>query len=128
MQERRSKKMDEETDGARNVQNENAFGDQMPLYPDNYDAKKTRLKKIIFFAVVAILVVMTIIISFSRGVSKHVSYVLLGFSIICITLVQIALWWLHRVRQLDSEKEWFIYFVGICIIIESIFTDVLLFD
>ena len=120
--------MDEETDGVENVQNENAFGDQMPLYPDNYDVKRTRLKKIIFFAVVGILVVITIVLSFTRGVSNHVSYVLLGFSIICITLVQIALWWLHRVRQLDTEKEWFIYFVGICIIIESIFTDVLLFD
>ena len=33
--------MDEETDSVANVQNENAFGDQMPLYPDNYDVKRT---------------------------------------------------------------------------------------
>ncbi|CAB4020029.1 Hypothetical predicted protein [Paramuricea clavata] len=120
--------MDDETEGTQTIQNENAFNDQMPLYPDNYDVKRTRLKKIIFFGIVGLMVAITIIISFSRGVSKHVSYVLLGFSILCITLVECALWWLHRVGQLDSEKEWFIYFVGVCIIIESIFTDVLLFD
>ncbi len=35
------KKMEEESEGAQNIQNENAFGDQMPLYPDDYDAKRT---------------------------------------------------------------------------------------
>jgi hypothetical protein len=33
--------MDEETEGVQNIQNENGFGDQMPLYPDNYDVKRT---------------------------------------------------------------------------------------
>ena len=33
--------MEEESEGAQNIQNENAFGDQMPLYPDDYDAKRT---------------------------------------------------------------------------------------
>ncbi|XP_028404369.1 uncharacterized protein LOC114527537 isoform X1 [Dendronephthya gigantea] len=116
------------TEGVENIQNVNAFNDQMPLYPDDYYEKKTRCKKIIFFGIVGIMVAITIIISLSRGASTHVSYVLLGFSIFCITLVEIALWWLHRGKQLDNEKEWFIYFVGVCIIIEAIFTDVLLFD
>ena len=36
--------MEEETDiteGTENIQNESAFSDQMPLYPDNYDVKRT---------------------------------------------------------------------------------------
>ncbi|XP_028405029.1 uncharacterized protein LOC114527537 isoform X3 [Dendronephthya gigantea] len=79
------------TEGVENIQNVNAFNDQMPLYPDDYYEKKTRCKKIIFFGIVGIMVAITIIISLSRGASTHVSYVLLGFSIFCITLVEIAL-------------------------------------
>jgi hypothetical protein len=33
--------MDEETEGVQNIQNEDGFGDQMPLYSDNYDVKRT---------------------------------------------------------------------------------------
>ena len=33
--------MDDETEGTQNIQNEKAFNDQMPLYPDNYDVKRT---------------------------------------------------------------------------------------
>lgn len=29
--------------------------------------------------------------------------------------------------ELPAEKQWFLYFVGICIVIESIFTNVLLY-
>ena len=29
------------TEGTQNVRNEGSFNDQMPLYPDNYDVKRT---------------------------------------------------------------------------------------
>ena len=33
--------MEEDSEESQNGQSENAFGDQMPLYPENYDVRKT---------------------------------------------------------------------------------------
>ena len=37
-----------------------------------------------------------------------------------------GLYW-SKTGELPTEKLWFLYFVGICIFLEAIFTDVLLY-
>ncbi|XP_020622990.1 uncharacterized protein LOC110060543 [Orbicella faveolata] len=69
----------------------------------------------------------TIILSLYRGSKVDSTYVLLGVSITSIGLVELVLVYWSRSGELPAEKLWFLYFVGICIALESVLTNVLLY-
>lgn len=53
---------------------------------------------------------------------------MLGISLVGFVVLEIILIVFIRRGELPEGKTWFLYFVGACVILESIFTDVLLFD
>ncbi|XP_041364922.1 uncharacterized protein LOC121380180 isoform X2 [Gigantopelta aegis] len=55
-------------------------------------------------------------------------YFLLGLSLMGLVIVEICLIMFIRKGDLPKGKQWFLYFVGFCIFLEAIFTDVLVFQ
>ncbi|XP_031565472.1 uncharacterized protein LOC116300696 [Actinia tenebrosa] len=107
------------------------LSDQKPseqaLFHDKGKSPKEKLYLYLFIALVVIMVGVTIIISMIRGSTTDSTYLLLGISILSIGFVQGVLIHWTRTGELPAEKLWFLYLVGTCLILESIFTDVLLF-
>ncbi|CAH1794319.1 unnamed protein product [Owenia fusiformis] len=70
-------------------------------------------------------------LSIYRGAVTGVNnglYFMLGISLIGFVVIEIFLIRFIRNEDLPKEKSWFLYFVGACVILEAIFTNVLLFD
>lgn len=101
------------------------------LYHDSTQTPRARLLQICFVALVTIMVLISIILSIVQGVkngSYGGIYFMLGICLIGFVAVEIILIRFIRKEELPREKMWFLYFVGGCVILECIFTDVLLFD
>lgn len=98
-----------------------------PLFHEQGKSPKEKLIMYLFILFVSIMVMITIILSLYRGAAVDPTYILLGVSIISIGMVELVLVHWTRSGELPAEKLWFLYFVGICISLESIFTDVLLY-
>lgn len=97
------------------------------LYHEQGRSPRETLIMYFFMLFVIIMVMITIILSLYRGAAVDSTYILLGVSIISIGMVELVLVHWTRSGELPAEKLWFLYFVGICISLESIFTDVLLY-
>ncbi|EDO30494.1 predicted protein [Nematostella vectensis] len=102
-------------------------GSSDPLFHDKGQSPKAKLWMYIFISFVVVMMMITIIIALFRGSVVDATYLLLGLSIISMGFVQGILIYWARSGDLPSEKLWFLYFVGICLVLESIFTDVLLY-
>jgi len=104
--------------------------------PNEYDeapfheigkSPKEKFIMYLFISFVIVMVMITIILSLYRGSKVDSTYVLLGVSITSIGLVELVLVYWSRSGELPAEKLWFLYFVGICIALESVLTNVLLY-
>lgn len=97
------------------------------LFHEKGKSPKEKLIMYLFISFVTVMVMITLILSLYRGAKVDSTYVLLGVSIISIGLVELILVYWSRSGELPAEKLWFLYFVGICIVLESVLTDVLLY-
>jgi len=97
------------------------------LFHEKGKSPKEKLVMFLFILFVIIMVMITIILSLYRGAVVDSTYILLGVSMTCIGLVEIVLVYWSKTGELPAEKLWFLYFVGICIALESILTIVLLY-
>ncbi|CAH3158309.1 unnamed protein product [Pocillopora meandrina] len=128
--------MEEDSGRQRLIDGGKSFPSSLPQSPPNeYDnalyheqgrSPRETLIMYFFMLFVIIMVMITIILSLYRA-SVDSTYILLGVSIISIGMVELVLVRWTRSGELPAEKLWFLYFVGICISLESIFTDVLLY-
>ncbi|KXJ27686.1 uncharacterized protein LOC110234366 [Exaiptasia diaphana] len=97
------------------------------LFHEKGKSPKERLFMYLFVGLVVIMILITIIFSMYRGSVYDSTYLLLGISILSMGFLQgILVFWIKK-GLLPTEKLWFLYFVGTCLILESIFTDVLLY-
>ena len=53
---------------------------------------------------------------------------MLGLCLVGFVAIEIILIRFIRTEELPREKLWFLYFVGGCVILECIFTDVALYN
>lgn len=87
--------------------------------------------QVCFVALVVIMVAISIILSVVRGIELGAyggGHLMLGISLIGFVVVEICMIVYIRKGDLPKEKTWFLYFVGGCVIMEAIFTDILLFQ
>ncbi|CAC5373158.1 unnamed protein product [Mytilus coruscus] len=98
------------------------------LYYGNNLSPTSRRLQILFVALVVIMVGITIGLSMDQGFKHGANYFMLGISLIGFVVIEIILILFIRKGELPTEKTWFLYFVGGCVILESIFTDVLLYQ
>ncbi|XP_048758965.1 uncharacterized protein LOC125668673 [Ostrea edulis] len=91
----------------------------------------TRCLQVGFVALVVIMVIISIILSMVRGTDLGTyggGHFMLGISLIGFVVLEICMIVFIRRGDLPKEKTWFLYFVGGCVILEAIFTDILLFQ
>lgn len=84
-----------------------------------------------FIAVVVINVVIALILCFYQGAKTQRDgflYFLMACSLIGLVVAQFILIPLVKRGDLAKEKSWFLYFLGFCILLEAIFTDVLVMN
>ncbi|XP_022313140.2 uncharacterized protein LOC111118117 [Crassostrea virginica] len=97
-----------------------------------YDQSPTsRCLQACFVTLVILMVLVSIILSIVRGVELGAyggGHLMLGISLIGFVVVEICMIVFFRKGDLPKEKNWFLYFVGGCVIFEAIFTDILLFQ
>lgn len=101
------------------------------LYHDSTQTPRARCLQILFVLLVVIMVLVCIILSIVQGVkngSYGGIYFMLGLSLCGFVAIEIILVVFIRRDHLDRGKLWFLYFVGGVVILESIFTDVLLYQ
>ncbi|XP_076074038.1 uncharacterized protein LOC143045435 [Mytilus galloprovincialis] len=98
------------------------------LYYGNNLSPNSRRLQILFVSLVVIMVGINIGLSMDQGIKHGANYFMLGISLIGFVVIEIILILFIRKGELPPEKTWFLYFVGGCVILESIFTDVLLYQ
>ncbi|XP_033101046.1 uncharacterized protein LOC117104338 [Anneissia japonica] len=84
-----------------------------------------------FVGVVTISVLISIILSIVQGAktkSHGFIFFLLGLSLIGFVAIELFLIRFIKSGDLHESKTWFLYIVGGCAMLESIFTDVLLYQ
>ncbi|XP_045212333.1 uncharacterized protein LOC123563547 isoform X2 [Mercenaria mercenaria] len=74
----------------------------------------------------AVCIVLSIVQGVKNG-SYGAIYFMLGLSLIGFVAVEVILVVFIRRDHLDRGKLWFLYFVGGIVILESVFTDILLY-
>ncbi|BFZ02565.1 hypothetical protein BsWGS_05604 [Bradybaena similaris] len=101
------------------------------VYHDSSQTPTARLIQVLFVALVVVMVLLSISLSIYRGVDSAVEggkYLMLGISLAGFVAIQILMINFTRRGDLPRGKTWFLYFVGVCVILEAIFVDVLLFQ
>ncbi|KAL8601485.1 hypothetical protein ACOMHN_000427 [Nucella lapillus] len=94
-------------------------------------SSKSKTYQLIFISLVVVMVLITIALSIYRSldVTGHGSiYLLLGLNLIAFGALEIIMILLVRRGHLPEGKTWFLYFVGGAVVLESIFTNVALFQ
>ncbi|KAI8793886.1 hypothetical protein BgiMline_005756 [Biomphalaria glabrata] len=101
------------------------------VYHDSAQSPTSRFLQILFVGLVVVMVLVSISLSIYRGSDVKENggmYFMLAISLVGFALVEIIMIIFTRRGDLPKGKTWFLYFVGFCIMLESIFTDVLVFD
>ncbi|CAL1534227.1 unnamed protein product [Lymnaea stagnalis] len=101
------------------------------VYHDSAQSPRSRLIQVLFVGLVVVMALVSISLSIYRGadVSENGGmYFMLGISLIGFAIVEIIMIIFTRRGDLPKGKTWFLYFVGFCVMLESIFTDVLVFQ
>ncbi|XP_062582845.1 uncharacterized protein LOC134244606 [Saccostrea cucullata] len=91
----------------------------------------TRCMQGCFVALVVLMVIISIILSMVRGTELGTyggGHFMLGITLIGFVVLEIFMIVFIRRGDLPKEKTWFLYFVGGCVILEAIFTDILLYQ
>ncbi|KAL4239583.1 hypothetical protein ACF0H5_000394 [Mactra antiquata] len=111
---------------------EEAKGSSIPdqvIYHDSSQTPMMRMAQMMWVGAVIIMVLVCLILSIVQGIKKESGICFaLGLSLIGFVAIEIILIFFIRRDHLDGNKSWFLYFVGGVVILESIFTDILLFQ
>ncbi|XP_041364921.1 uncharacterized protein LOC121380180 isoform X1 [Gigantopelta aegis] len=105
--------------------------DSDALYHDSSQSPTMRRIQIGFVGLIVIMVLISVSLSIYQGIDQGKEgalYFLLGLSLMGLVIVEICLIMFIRKGDLPKGKQWFLYFVGFCIFLEAIFTDVLVFQ
>ncbi|XP_072051032.1 uncharacterized protein [Amphiura filiformis] len=101
------------------------------IYHDSTQSPKARALLIGFVGITTAMVIVALSLCISQGVQtgQHgFLYFLIGLCLVFFIAVEIILIKFIKSGDLAKEKAWFLYFVGFCILLESIFTDVLVMN
>jgi 4-amino-4-deoxy-L-arabinose transferase-like glycosyltransferase len=101
------------------------------VYHDSSQSPKARLFQVLFVVLVIVMVLVAISLSIYQGIDAPVEgakYLMLGISLAGFVAVEILMIVFTRRGDLPRGKTWFLYFVGVCVILEATFVDILLFD
>ncbi|XP_021379570.1 uncharacterized protein LOC110467029 [Mizuhopecten yessoensis] len=101
------------------------------VFHDKYQGPRARALQIVFVILVAIMVLVCVILSIYRGIVVGEDgglYFMLGVSLVGFVVLEIILIIFIRQGELPKEKTWFLYFLGMCVFLEAIFTDILLYN
>merc|ERR1712154_597327 len=107
---------------------------QVPLFHDSSQSPLARIIQLVFVIVTSLMVALTLIFSIYRAVKVTGEdgnggvYFLLGLSLQGLVALEVIMVFFLRYGDLPADKMWFLYFVGGCIVLEAVFTDVLLFQ
>ncbi|KAK2154436.1 hypothetical protein LSH36_269g10006 [Paralvinella palmiformis] len=107
-------------------------GPGSPSYVNAFEERRqdpvARLLQLAFVVVVIIMVLLSLVLSFVQAAKVEGLYAMLGLSLLGLTVIVIILAKFIKSGDLPQEKSWFLYVTGGCILLESIFTDVLLYQ
>lgn len=98
------------------------------LFHTSTQGPKARAMMIGSVIITSVMVIIALSLCIYQGVKtgQHgFLYFLIGVCLIGFIAVEIILMRFLRSGDLAPEKAWFLYFLGFCIFLESIFTDVL---
>ncbi|XP_064628251.1 uncharacterized protein LOC135487919 [Lineus longissimus] len=101
------------------------------LYHDSGQTPRAKLLQIGFVVLTGFMVGLSIILSIVRGAQLRQNgglYFMLGISLIGFVVIEVLMVIFIRKGDLPKSKTWFVYFIGLCVILEAIFTDVLLYQ
>lgn len=101
---------------------------QAPMYYDSTQSPRAKAILYGFVSIVIINVLVALILCFYQGAKTKRDgflYFLMACCLIGLVAAEIILIPLVRRGDLAKEKSWFLYFLGFCILLESIFTDIL---
>ncbi|XP_013414851.1 uncharacterized protein LOC106176853 [Lingula anatina] len=102
-----------------------------PLYHDSTQTPLMRGLQLTFVSLVVLMVLISIILSIAQSVQVPMNtgvYLLLGISLLGFAVIEVILIVFIRQGELPKERMWFLYVVGFCILLEAIFTDILLYQ
>ncbi|XP_052819788.1 uncharacterized protein LOC128245622 [Mya arenaria] len=100
------------------------------IYYDSTQTPKQRCLQMMFVGLVTVMVLVSMILSIVQGVkngSYGAIYFMMGLCLLGFVAIEVILIIFIRREHLDRSKLWFLYFVGSIVILESIFTDVLVY-
>ncbi|RUS82062.1 hypothetical protein EGW08_010170 [Elysia chlorotica] len=101
------------------------------IYHDSSQTPRSRLVQVLFVALVAVMVVITLSLSIYRSIDVTYNggmYFMLGVCLLGFVIIEILMIVFTRRGDLPKGKTWFLYFVGVCVLFEALFTDILLFQ
>nr|XP_054773657.1 uncharacterized protein LOC129281770 [Lytechinus pictus] len=101
---------------------------QSPMYHDSTQSPRAKCILYSFVGVIIINVLIALILCFYQGARTKRDgflYFLMACCLIGLVAAEIILIPMLRRGDLVKEKSWFLYFFGFCILLESIFTDIL---
>lgn len=84
--------------------------------------------QVAFVVIVILMVFISVILSLVRAATVHGLYAMLGLSLVGFSALVVFMMLFIKRGELAREKSWFLYVVGGCILLEAIFTDVLLYQ
>ncbi|XP_019620083.1 PREDICTED: uncharacterized protein LOC109466752 [Branchiostoma belcheri] len=100
------------------------------LYYDSTQTPVQRYLQISFVAMVVIMVLVSLVLSLYRGITYHYNgalYLLLGICMLGLAGLEVLLIYIIRKGDFPKEKTWFLFFMGFCILLQGVFTDILVF-
>jgi hypothetical protein len=88
----------------------------------------TKLFQLAFLVIVVLMVAISFILSIYRSAAVPSGmYILLGLGLVGFLAIEVIMIVFVRNGDLPADKRWFLYAVGGCIVIECIFTNIVLF-
>ncbi|XP_065910112.1 uncharacterized protein [Dysidea avara] len=101
--------------------------EQDPLYYDKTNSPRVRIALLVTLGFMMLNVVITLILAIVRSATNNSLYVLLIVSLLCNLQVVFVLWYFVRKEYLPKVTLWAVFAVAIIIVIQCIFTDILVF-
>ncbi|XP_033755524.1 uncharacterized protein LOC117338327 [Pecten maximus] len=101
------------------------------VYHDKWQGPRARALQIVFVVLIIIMVMVCVVLAIYRGIVVGENgglYFMLGVCLVGYVILEIILIIFIRQGELPKEKTWFLYFLGMCVILEAIFTDILLYN
>ncbi|XP_076459812.1 uncharacterized protein LOC143292970 [Babylonia areolata] len=100
-------------------------------YQEESQSSRSKMCQLLFVGLVVVLVLITIGLSIYRSfdaTGHGIMYLLLGVNLITFGVLEIIMIIFVQRGHLPQGKTWFLYFVGGAVLLESVFTNIALFQ